>query len=98
MITENTEHQDNMNPPLVVTDVLAQFNAGGSWISRTAFNKWMEERGFEVTTLERDNRTDGEVHHRYSHKATGKSYEFHGNYWQGSSFGKVVEWLNQQGL
>lgn len=68
------------------------------WINYSEFNEWMTERGFNVTQLERHNRTDGEVHFRYRHKVTAQIFDFNGNYWNGKSFAKVVEWLNQNGL
>jgi hypothetical protein len=98
MNTESTEHQESTSPPLLIADVIARFSNIHGWISYSKFNKWMSERGFNVTQLERHNRTDGEVHFRYRHKVNSKTFEFNGNYWNGESFGKVIEWLIQNGL
>ena len=95
---ETKEHKTTTNTPLCVADVIARFSNEHGWISYSEFNKWMIGRGFNVTQLERHNRTDGEVHFMYSHKATSKTLDFNGNYWSGESFEKVVEWLNQNGL
>ncbi len=95
------KEQDLNNPQnqqLNITDVIARFSNSHGWISYSEFNEWMTERGFNVTQLERHNRTDGEVHFKYRHKVTAQTFEFNGNYWSGKSFGKVVEWLNQNEL
>ena len=95
----NEQNLDNQqNQQLNTADVISRFSNEHGWISYSEFNKWMIGRGFDVTERERHNRTDGEVHFLYSHKATSKTLDFNGNYWYGESFEKVVEWLNQNGL
>jgi hypothetical protein len=86
------------NPQLNIGAVIARFSNAHGWLSYSKFNEWMTDRGFNVTQLERHNRTDGEVHFRYRHKVNSKTFEFNGNYWNGESFGKVIDWLNQNGL
>jgi len=98
MNMESSGHKGQTNPPLCVADVIARFSNEHGWISYSEFNKWMIGRGFNVTQLERHNRTDGEVHFMYSCKATSKTLDFNGNYWYGESFGRVVEWINENGI
>jgi hypothetical protein len=59
--------------------IIAWFSNNHGWLDYSAFNEWMVLRGFSVTQLERHNRTDGEVHFRYTHTATSQSFEFNGN-------------------
>jgi hypothetical protein len=98
MTIKSTNIDLPLQPPLIIADVIARFSNAHGWISYSKFNEWMKKRGVSVTQLERHNRTDGEVHFRYRHKVSGQTFEFNGNYWSGESFGKVVEWLNQNGL
>ena len=98
-IMNNKQNLDNQqNQQLNTADVIALFSNEHGWISYSEFNEWMIGRGFDVTQLERHNRTDGEVHFKYRHKVKEQTFEFNGNYWSGESFKKVVEWLNQNGL
>lgn len=83
---------------LPVDGVIFSLSNLHGWISYSKFNEWMAERGFEVTELDRHNRTDGEVHFRYRHNVTLQTFDFNGNYWNGESFGRVVEWLKENGL
>ena len=95
----NEQNLDNQqNQQLNTADVIARFSNSHGWISYSEFNEWMTERGFNVTQLERHNRTDGEVHFKYRHKVKEQTFEFNGNYWSGESFGRVVEWINENGL
>ena len=72
-------------------DIIDFFNEHG-WISYSKFNDWMVKKGFDVLELENHNRTDGEVHFRYTHKISGKAFDFNGNYWDGLSFYSIIEW------
>jgi len=63
------------------------------WINYGTFNSWALSQGFNVTQLERHNRTDGEVHFMYECKISGEKLEFNGNYWNGQSFQKVYDWI-----
>ena len=68
------------------------------WISYSEFNQCLIDRGFEITELNRHNQTDGEVHFRYLNKSTNKFFDFNGNYWNGSGFSIIIDWLNENEL
>lgn len=92
------ETQNNKTTQFVIDDVISRFSNPHGWIDYSKFNEWMSRLGFSVMELERHNMTDGEVHFRYKHKVTAKTFDFNGNYWNKESFAKVVEWLNQNEL
>ena len=92
------ETQNNETTQLGIDAVISRFSNPHGWIDYSKFNEWMSKLGFSVMELERHNMTDGEVHFRYKHKITAKTFDFNGNYWNKESFAKVVEWLNQTGL
>ena len=77
----NEQNLDNpQNQQLNTADVIARFSNEHGWISYSEFNEWMIERGFNVTQLERHNRTDGEVHFKMI--------------WQEIQFIACVDWMN----
>ena len=74
---------------------LKQFTNQYGWIDYARFNEWMSNNGFRVIQLERHNQTDGEVHFRYTHIATGKSYDLNANRWDASSFDIINSWFDE---
>ena len=80
-------------PNLYNSKILNNFINSHGWIDYNSFNKWINEQGYDIIILERHNQTDGEVHFRYIDQLTKKSIDFNGNYWDGKSFYKIIEWI-----
>lgn len=76
------------------SEILNRFTNEHGWMNYGEFNDWMLSQGYEITELERHSRTDGEVHFRYTKSALSHSFDFNGNYWDGKSFGAIIDWLN----
>lgn len=74
-------------------DIIMKCTNDYGWINYVRFDEWMEANGFTIKVLERHNRTDGEVHYRYTHIETGSWYDFNGNYYNYRTFSKIIEWI-----
>jgi hypothetical protein len=84
------------------SDILNEFSNSHGWFDYDGFNNHLIKENFQIAKLERHNRTDGEVHFRYTHKPTNESFDFNGNYWNAQSFHSLIEWIstikNKSGL
>jgi hypothetical protein len=74
-------------------DFSHQFSNNHGWFDYDGFNNELMQMDFSVQKLERHNRTDGEVHFRYTHNPTNKSFDFNGNYWNAQSFNPLIDWI-----
>jgi hypothetical protein len=74
-------------------DLLNEFSNSHGWFDYDGFNNELMQMDFSVQKLERHNRTDGEVHFRYTYNPTNESFDFNGNYWNAQSFNPIIEWI-----
>jgi len=65
----------------------------GGWVDREELWHWLSTHGAtEGKKLERDNRTDGEYHHRWHH-TSGASFDLNANWYAAYTFEPLVEWV-----
>ena len=83
------KNSDNMKH----ADLLNEFSNNHGWFDYDGFNNHLMKQDFNIVRLERYNRTDGEVHFRYTYIPTKESFDFNGNYWNAQSFNTLIDWI-----
>jgi hypothetical protein len=69
----------------------ALYSAPPGWANVGVIETILEEEGFTVTALERDNWTDGEYHKRF--KRGDDVFDLNANQWNVSTFKPLADWL-----
>ena len=52
----------------------------------------LENNGFIITVLEKDGRTDGEIHQRFDYK--DQAFDLHANIWVAETFQPLLDWIS----
>lgn len=84
-----------MKTPLDPAKIIAKYSNNHGWFYYEKFNRWLIQKRIKSTKMERHNRTDGELHFKYTHIPSGESFIFLGNQWTNTNIDKIVQWINQ---